>query len=430
MQVSVESVGNLERRMSFSLPAERLDTHIGGRLRELSRTARIKGFRPGKVPAKVIEQRFGDQVRAEALDGLLRETFNNAVRDRDLQLAGNPRIEKQGEGELDFVATFEVVPDFGDVDVAKLNVVRNTAEVDAADIDQMIDNLRMQRRTFQVVERGAKEGDRVALETWSQAGDERMPAEGAEKGATLIGSGVMFGEIEQALVGLAKGDEKTVSVTFPADWRVPQLAGRQVEVHVKVTDVAESVLPEVDREFIRSFGVKSGDVEQFRADIRSNLERELKGALMTRLRREVGEQLIAAYAHVEMPPRLVENEARVMVQQAAEQARRQGQNVQISDNAHEGFLDAARKRVLVGLLVGEVARRNQLRLDPKRLNETLRLIASTYEEPEQVIELYRNDPQLMNSLQGRVMEEQVIDWIAERAQHTEQALSFQEAIRN
>lgn len=243
MQVSVESVGNLERRMSFSLPAERLDTHIGGRLRELSRTARIKGFRPGKVPAKVIEQRYGDQVRAEALDGLLRETFNNAVREQDLQLAGNPRIEKQGEGELDFVATFEVVPDFGDIDVAKLNVVRHTAEVADADIDQMVDNLRMQRRTFQVVERGAQVGDRVALETWSQAGEERMPAEGIEKGATLIGSGVMFGEIEQALIGLAKGDEKTVSVTFPADWRVPQLAGRQVDVHVKVTEVAESVVP-------------------------------------------------------------------------------------------------------------------------------------------------------------------------------------------
>jgi trigger factor len=322
------------------------------------------------------------------------------------------------------------VPDFGDVDVSKLTVIRHAAEVTDADIDQMVDNLRMQRRTFQVVERGAKEGDRVALETWSQAGDERMPAEGIEKGATLIGSGVMFGEIEQALVGLAKGDEKTVSVTFPADWRVPPLAGKQVDVHVKVTEVAESVLPEVDREFIRSFGVKSGDAEQFRADIRSNLERELKGALMTRLRREVGEQLIAVYSHVEMPPRLVENEARVMVQQAAEQARRQGQQVQVPDNAYEGFLDAARKRVLVGLLVGEVARRNQLRLDSKRLNETLRLIASTYEEPEQVIELYRNDPQLMNSLQGRVMEEQVIDWIAERAQHTEQTLSFQEAIRN
>ncbi|MGN6222107.1 trigger factor [Pseudoxanthomonas sp.] len=430
MQVSVESVGNLERRMTFSLPAERLDTHIGGRLREIARTARIKGFRPGKVPTKVIEQRFGQQVRAEALDGLLRETFNNAVRENELQLAGNPRIEKNGEGELDFVATFEVVPDFGDIDVAKLNVIRHTAEVTDADIDQMVENLRLQRRTFEIVQRGAKEGDRVELETWSQAGDERLPAEGAEKGATLIGSGVMFADIEKGLIGLAAGEEKTIQVQFPADWRVPQLAGRQVDVYVKVTEVAESVMPAVDKDFIRSFGVKGGDVEQFRRDIRSNLERELKGALMARLRREVGEQLIAAWAHVEMPPRLVENEAHAMVQQTAEQAARNGQQLQIPPNAHEGFMDAARKRVLVGLLVGEVARRNQLRLDPKRLNETLRLIASTYEEPEQVIELYRNDPQLMGGLQSRVMEEQVIDWIAERAQHTEQSLSFQEAIRN
>ena len=429
MQVSIESVGNLERRMSFSLPADQLDTHVGGRLREMARTARIKGFRPGKVPTKVIEQRYGQQVRAEALDGLLRETFNSAVREQSLQLAGNPRIEP-GEEELSFVATFEVVPEFGDIDVGKLEVVRHTAEVTDADIDQMIENLRQQRRTFNPVERAAQDGDRVALETWSQAGDERMPTEGSEKGATLIGSGVMYAGIEQALVGMSKDEEKTVTVDFPADWRVPQLAGRNVQVHLKVTDVSEQHLPEVDKEFIKSFGVKGGDIEQFRNDIRTNLERELKGALMSRLRREVGEQLIASWSHVDMPPRLVENEARAMVQQTVEQARRSGQQVgQVPDNAHEGFLDPARKRVLVGLLVGEVARRNNLKLEPKRVNETLRLIASTYEEPEQVIELYRNDPQLMGGLQARVMEEQVIDWIAERAQHTEQPLSFQEAIR-
>jgi trigger factor len=188
-------------------------------------------------------------------------------------------------------------------------------------------------------------------------------------------------------------------------------------------------MPDVDAEFIKSFGIKSGDLDQFRADIRTNLERELKGALMTRLRREVGEELIAAYSSVEMPPKLVENEARDMARQTAEQARRQGRNVEVPADGHVPFLDAARKRVLVGLLVGEIARRHQLQLDPKRLNETLRLIASTYEEPQQVIDLYRNDQQLMAGLQARVMEEQVIDWIAERAQHTEQSLSFSEAIR-
>ena len=426
---SVESLGNLERRMTFSLPADRLESTVGGRLREIARGAKIKGFRPGKVPAKVIEQRFGQQVRAEVLDGLLRESFGNAVREQSLQIAGNPRIEPAEGEELAYVATFEVVPDFGDIDIAKLNVVRHTSEVKDADIDAMIENLRLQRRTWNPVERAAQEGDAVELETFSTVDGERLPAEGAERGATVVGSAAMFPAIEAALVGMKAGEEKTVEVEFPASWRVPQFAGRKVDVTVKATKVSEPVLPEVDEGFIKSFGIKSGDAEQFRKDIRSNLERELKGALMTRLRREVGEQLIAEYASVEMPPRLVENEARDMARQAAEQARRQGRKVELPDNAHESFMEAARKRVLVGLLVGEVARRNELKLDPKRVSETLNLIASTYEEPQQVIELYRQDQQLMQGLQGRVMEEQVIDWIAERAQHTEQPMSFSEAIR-
>lgn len=429
MQVSVESLGALERRMTFSLPAERLETTVGGRLREIARTTRIKGFRPGKVPAKVIEQRFGPQVRAEALDALLREGFTSAIRQESLQLAGNPSIEPATDGELAYVATFEVVPDFGDIDVESLNVVRHTAEVADADLDAMVDNLRLQRRTWNVVERGAQDGDAVELETWSTAGDERIPAEGVEHGTTAIGSGAMLPAIEQLLVGMKAGEEKQSSVEFPADWRVAQFAGRSVDVNLKVVKVSEPNLPGVDDAFIRSFGVKSGDADQFRSDIRSNLERELKGALMNRLRREVGEQLIAKYGHIAMPPRLVEAEARGMAQQAAEQVRRQGRIVNVPDDAYQGFMEPANKRVLVGLLVGEIARRNQLKLENKRLTETLRLIASTYEEPQQVIDLYRNDPQLMQGLQARVMEEQVIDWIAERAQHTEQPLPFAEAIR-
>ncbi len=429
MQVSVESTGNLERRVTLSLPAGDVDSQVGGRLREIARTVRIKGFRPGKVPTKVVEQRYGEQVRAEVLDGLLREGFDEAVRDNALRIAGNPRIEPAGadggEGDLSYVATFELVPEFGDVDVSSLQVVRATAEVTDADIDRMIENLRLQRRTWNPVERAAKNDDAVEIETWSQAGDERVPAEGVEKGTAVLGSGAMFAPLEAALAGMAQGDEKTVEVEFPADWSAGALAGRKADVTVRVTGVSEPVMPEVDAGFIRSFGVRSGDGEQFRTEIRSNLERELKGALMNRLRREVGEQLVAGYSHVEMPPRLVENEARALLANATEQARRQGQ--QVGADA-EAFKDAARKRVLVALLVGEVARRNELRLDPKRLNELLRLIASTYEEPQQVIELYRNDPQLMSGLQSRAMEEQVIDWIAERAQHTDQAIGFQEAI--
>ena len=430
MQVSVESTGNLERRINFSLPAEQLESGVSGRLREIARTARIKGFRPGKVPTKVIEQRYGDQVKAEVLGGLVRQAFDSAVRENELRLAGNPRIDRAGESELDFVATFEIVPDFGDVDVTKLTVIRHTAEVTDADIDQMIENLRLQRRTWNKVEREAKEGDLVAGALWTRFGDFRQPAEGEERFNTVIGSGQLLPALESALAGLQPGVEHVLDVAFPENWRQPQLAGKTAQVHVTLTQVSEPVLPEVDAAFIKSFGVKSGQADKFREDIRSNLERELKGALMARLRREVGEQLTATWAHVELPPRLVENEARAMLAQQVEQIRRSGRDPgQPPADAHQNFVEPARKRVLAGLLVGEVARRHDLRLDPKRVNETLRLIASTYEEPEQVIEMYRNDPQLMQGLQGRVMEEQVIDWIAERAQHTEQALSFQEAIR-
>jgi trigger factor len=428
MQVSVESTGNLERRVILSLPAGDVDDQVGGRLREMARTARIKGFRPGKVPTKVIEQRFGGQVRAEIVDGLLRQGMDQAVRENELRIAGAPQISQDaeaGEGELKYVASLELVPEFGELDMTKLEVVRNTSEVTDADIERMLENLRQQRASWTKVERAAKTGDMANLETASVLDGARMPAEGFEKTSTVLGSGAMYPEVEAAIAGMQPGEEKTIDVTLPADWHMPQFAGKTVTSTFKLVDVAEQVLPEVDAAFIRSFGVKSGDLDQFKTEIRSNLERELKGALMNRLRREVGEQLIAAYSDVELPPRLVENEARVLLANATEQARRQGQQV---GAGIEAFQDAGRKRVLVALLVGEVARRNELRLEQSRLNETMRLIASTYEQPEQVIALYRNDPQLMQGLQNRVMEEQVIDWIAERAQHTEKAIGFQEAI--
>ncbi len=428
MQVSVESVGNLERRVILSLPAGDIDEQVGGRLREIARTVRIKGFRPGKVPAKVVEQRFGGQVRAEILDGLLRKGMDQAVRENELRIAGAPEIsqsDEAAEGELKYVAAIELVPDFGELDMAKLEVVRHTAEVTDEDIERMLGNLRQQRASWTKVERAAKAGDLANLETASTIDGQRMPAEGVEKTSTVLGSGGMYPEVESAIVGMQPGEEKTIDVTLPADWHMPQFAGKTVTSTFKLVDLAEQVLPEVDAVFIRSFGVKSGDLEQFKSEIRSNLQRELKGALMNRLRREVGEQLVEAYKDVELPPRVVENEANALLANATEQARRQGQQVGAGVDA---FREAARKRVLVALLVAEVARRNELRLDPARLNETMQLIASTYEQPQQVIDLYRNDPQLMQGLQNRVMEEQVIDWIAERATHTEQALSFQEAI--
>lgn len=430
MQVSIESTGDLGRRVLFRVPSAEVEGKLNTRLREIARDARIKGFRPGKVPTSVIAKRFGAQVRAEILDGLLREGFGNALKDETFQIAGNPRIEEDkdnsSEGELAYVADFEVVPEFGEIDLAALNVVRNTATVEEADIDTMIENLREQRSSWSAVERASANGDLVEVEMFSEVDGVRLPAEGAERGQTVLGSGALFAPIEEAVAGLAAGESKTVKVDFPADWRVEQLAGKSADVTVKALQVAELKRPEVDHAFIRSFGVKSGEAEQFREEIRSNLERELKGALMFRLRRAVGEQIIEKYGHITMPPKLVEQEAQAMAANAQQEAQARGQQLQVDA---QQFMDAAGKRVLIGLFTGEVARRNKLQLDRNRLMETMRLIASTYEEPEQVFELYRNDPQLLNQLQYRVMEEQVTDWIAEKAEHTEVPMSFQDAIR-
>ena len=430
MQVSVENTSNLERRMTVSIPAEQLSSVIDVRLRDMASKANLKGFRKGKVPAKVIEQRFGNQVRSEAFGELVRNSFDKAIRQENVRLAGQPSIQAEpsdSADEIRFSATFEIVPDFGNIAVDQLQISRTHAQVEDADIDHMIDTLRQQRRTWETVTRAAQIGDLVALETFASTSSTRVPDEGAEQGATVIGSGAMFPELEAQLSGMTAGEQREVEVTFPADWRVPALAGQLAKVSIKATKVSEPNVPEIDEAFVKSFGVKNGKLEVFRKEVRANLERELKGMLMNRLRAEVAQKLVNTYSNIELPARLIEAEAQNLARNSEEQARQQG-NTGFKAQV-ENYMVPARNRVAAGLLVGEIARQNGLKLDFNRVKETLSLIASTYEEPKQVIELYRNDTNLMAGLQNRVMEEQVIDWVAERAQATELNMSFTEAMR-
>ncbi len=429
MQVSVENVSNLERKITVSMPVDRLQSIAGSRLSEIARTARIKGFRPGKVPAKIIEQRYGAQVRNEVFGDLVRESFDEAVRKENLRPAGQPQIQptEAEEGQLGYVATFEVVPEFGTIDVDGLQIVRPTSEVLDSDIDHMIETLRLQRRSWNPVERAAQTGDLVMVETVTLTDGVRVPAEGVERAATVLGSGMLDRELEAQLVGKNAGDDLALELNYPPDWSDAALAGKNAKVEAHVVRVSEPHLPELDADFIRTFGIRSGDAEQFRKEVRSNLERELKGALMARLRAEVLDKLIGQHAHVELPARLIESEARGQARQAEQQALESGQA-----NPHipfEGFLPVARMRVATVLLVNEVARQNNIKLDPARVNEMLTLIASTYEEPKQVLDLYRNNPRMMTELQSRVMEEQVIDWIAMKAQATEHHLGFADAMQ-
>ena len=426
MQVSVENVGSLERKLTVKFPAERFETQFNARMAEMGRTVRLKGFRPGKVPATVIKQRFGDQVRGEVLSDLIGSTLREAVEQEKLQPIANPAINTTGRpenGEIAYTATFEIMPEFPDVDVSMLEVNRAAAEVTDADIDRMLETLRLQRRSFEEVERASAAGDFVMFEYAATAGDYRFPAEGRERAGSVLGSGTLFAALDEALGGHVAGDEFEATIEFPGDFRNDQLAGKSAQVSFHVIKVQEPKLPKIDGEFARLFGIEDGDLETFRKEVRANLERELKAALMARLKSEVASKLADAHGDLDVPRMLVQSEARTLAAGNVPEGQQPPQ--QLIDAA----LPIARKRVIAGLLMGEIARKQELKIDRKRVAEQLAAIASTYEEPEKVIELYNGDPQLMSGLQNRVMEDQVAEWVAEHAKTTRLDLSFDDVMR-
>lgn len=426
MQVSVENVGKLERKLTVKFPAERYESQVSARIAEMGRTVRLKGFRPGKVPTTVIQQRFGAQVRGEVLSDLIGSTLREAFDKENLRPVANPSIDTTGKpenGEIAYTATFEVMPEFPAIDVATLAIQRPVAEVSDADIEKMIETLRQQRRTFDAVDRPSKEGDFVMFEYAAQAGDYRFPAEGLERAGSVLGSGTLFKALDEALTG-RKGEESfEADVDFPADFRNEQLAGKTAKVSFSIVKVQEPQLPEIDAEFAKLFGIADGDLDTFRKEVRANLERELKATLMARLKSEVAEKLADTYADVDVPNLMVQSEARALAAGSVPKGQ------QPPPQLVEAAAPMARKRVLAGLLMGEIARKQSLVIDRKRVAEQLAAIASTYEEPEQVIELYNSDPQLMQGLQNRVMEDQVAEWVAEHASTTAQNLSFDEVMR-
>jgi trigger factor len=426
MQFSVENVGKLERKLTVKFPAERFETQVSARIAEMGRTVRLKGFRPGKVPANVIQQRFGAQVRGEVLSDLIGSTLREAFEKENLRPVANPAIDTTGQpenGEIAYTATFEVMPEFPEIDVSALEISRPVAEVTDADIEKMIDTLRQQRRSFDEVERASIEGDFVMFEYAAAAGDYRFPAEGMERAGSVIGSGTLFKALDAALTGRKAGEEFESEIEFPADFRNDQLASKNAKCSFKIVKVQEQKLPEVDADFVKLFGIADGDMDSFRKEVRSNLERELKAALMGRLKSLVAEKLAESHKDLEVPNLMVQSEARNLA--AGSVPRGQQPPPQLIDSA----MPAARMRVIAGLLMGEIARKQELKLDRTRLAEQLAAIASTYEEPEKVIELYNGDPQLMSGLQNRVMEDQVAEWVAEHAKTTEQSLSFDEVMR-
>jgi trigger factor len=426
MQVSVENVGKLERKVTVRIPADSYESQVKSRIAEVGKTVRLKGFRPGKVPTKVVEQRFGAQIRGEAMNELVRTSFQQAVDQQKLRPAVSPQISTSGEpvdGQIEYTATFEILPEMDKLDVSTLAVTKPQATVEESDVDTMIETLRQQRRSWAAVDHPAQNGDMVLFEIAEKEKDDAA----RERAGTIIGSNAVTKDLEDRLLGHKTGDEFDIDADFPADFRIPALAGRKANVGIKIMRVQESKLPAVDDTFIASFGIGEGGMEKFRADVRANLERELKNVLAVRLKNEVVQKLVDTYPNLDVPETMVTAEANALVQQAQMQAQQQGQQTAPPDA--ESLRPLARRRVIAGLLVGELARQNGVRVDSRRVAEALASIASTYEEPERVVELYQRDPQLMSSLQNRVLEDQIAEWVAEHAQVNPQTLSFAEAMR-
>jgi trigger factor len=430
MMVSVETTAGLERRMTVQVPADKIESEIDSRLRRYGKTAKIKGFRPGKVPMQVVRQRYGGQVREEVLNEMMRSSFIEALGQEKLRPAGGPRIEpgrlEQGV-DLEYTATFEVYPEITLTGHEGMKIRRPTAEITEADIDDMMDRLRRQRAEWEVTEKAAEDGDQITVD-FSGTLDGEPFAGGEGQGVPVVlGRGAMLPDFETGLMGMSAGQEKEITVNFPDDYGAAELAGRTAVFQVTARAVAVEALPEVDDAFCESFGITEGGVEQLRKEVADNMARELAQVSRARMREQVLEQLIDAN-ETELPRVLVEQEIRVM---QASAARRMGLDPSDSSNLPpaETLEPQASRRVKLGLLVAEVIGQADIQLDQARVRQRLMELAASSGRPEEVIKLYTSSPEMMGQIEAEVMEGQVVDWLIEHAETTDETSSFAELMQ-
>lgn len=428
MQVSVENTSALERRMTIAVPAERVENEVNKRLQQTAKRAKVAGFRPGKVPMSVIRQRFEADARQEAFGDLVQASFYEAIVEQKLNPAGAPSVESKSfeKGkDLEFVAIFEVFPEFTVSGLESINVERLSAEVADADLNNMLEVLRKQNTRFEAVERAAQNDDQVNIDFVGKVDGEAF-AGGSAKGTQLVlGSGRMIPGFEDGLVGAKAGEERVVNVTFPEDYQNLDLAGKAAEFTITVNSVSAPVLPELNEEFFAQFGIKESTLEGFRAEVRKNMERELRQAIKTKVKNQVMDGLLAANP-IEAPKALLENEVNRLRVQAVQQF---GGNIKPDQLPAELFEEQAKRRVVLGLIVAEVVKQFELKPDDAKVREMIEEMASAYQEPEQVIAWYYKNDQQMNEVRSVVLEEQVVDTVLQKATVTDKSVSYEDAVK-
>jgi trigger factor len=425
MQVSVESIGKLERRMQVQVPAERVSEEIATRLKHLSRTARLKGFRPGKAPLTVIRRQFGQQVHREVIGELMQSSFAEAVTQKQLAPAGSPRIEPKSvdEGQdLTYVATFEVFPEVALKPVSGLAVDKVTAEVTDGDVDAMIERLRKQQTKYTAAARPAAAGDKVTIDFLGAIDGVPFTGGKGENVPIVVGEARMLAQLEQGLIGASSGDSREIGVDFPADYRAQELAGKHAVFKVQVKSVEEPSLPALDEEFCTVFGVTEGGVPKLREEVAANMRRELDQNIRNRNKTAVLEKLYQANP-VDVPNSLVESQIRDM---QVDVMRRAGAKDVSQAPDREPFIEPARRRVALGLLINDIIRREKLVLDPARANARLDEMVSSYGDAAALKRAYLQNADAMRQVESLALEDQVVDWILAHAEVQERPSTFKE----
>jgi trigger factor len=428
MQVSVEITQGLERRLTISVPAETVDVEVKNRLRQVSKTQRIDGFRPGKVPPSVIQKRYGKSVRQEVAGEIMQRNFVDAIIAEKINPAGRPSfVAKSNEDgkPLEFEATFEIYPEVELKDLEKIAVERPDVEVNDSDLDEMFVTLQKQHQTWKENKRVTKKGDKLTLDFNGRVDGEDFEGGKAEGFELELGAGRMIPGFEKEITGMKAGEEKTIKVTFPDDYHAENLKGKEAEFDIVVHKTEGSVLPDVDEEFAKLFGVEEGGVDALRAEVSKNMTRELTQAVKGKVKEQVIEGLLAGH-EVGLPSALVAQEVDVLRQQAMQRFQGQMDPKNLPELPSEMFTEQAERRVKIGLLLGEVIKVNEIKVDNAKVDELIATAASAYEDPKEVIEYYANNKELMQQMQNVALEEQAVDFLVEKADVSSKKASFQD----
>ncbi|OCX71680.1 trigger factor [Acidithiobacillus thiooxidans] len=416
MQISTPEAAPLERHIHVTIPASEVESGVTQRLRNKARSARFPGFRPGKAPLAIVERHYGSDALMETFDQLINERYSQAVREQSLRPVGRPevQVEKGGRGEdFVFTAVVEVYPEF-EPQIPTATVIRKSAVVTESDVDATIDIMRQQRRFYVKTERAAQNEDRVTVDFQGLMDGEPMPGGDVVDYQVVLGAGRLLPDIEQGLIGLSAGEEKSVSVQFPADYHVAELAGKNAEFHLQVKEVAEAQLPELNAEFALALGIEDGDVAVLRQEVKENLEREAQRLSHAQVKSQLLDLLVESN-QPDLPKQMLAREL---------------EQLQKDPNASvAGDLEnISRRRVVLGLVLSEVVRREKLQASPAEVTQVIRDMAEQYEDPDQFVAWYRSKPEQLEQAEAMVLEDKVVAWLLERVKVTEESVNFNQLI--